>query len=93
MTKEELEKIIKDLTDRLDKLERRRIIQSDLLPDVVKMRHVGESVRYIRGGTEDKKPTIGEEPMQGIAIYYDIDNKILYCWNTSTSTWDYVQFS
>ena len=37
---EETQKKIKDLEDRLDKLESRRILQMDIMPQVVKFRHL-----------------------------------------------------
>ena len=75
----------KQVEDRLKKLEdtvrfltEKRIAQVDILPDSVKMRHVGEGVRFIRGGATASKPTKGEGVMQGYAIYFDTTAKKLY---------------
>ncbi len=57
------------------------------MPDVVKMRHIGEGVRYIRGGVTAGKPTSGEEPSQGYAVYFDETTNKLYIWNRSSNAW------
>ena len=75
---------LKELEERIAKLETKRVLQQDILPDVVKMRHIGEGVRFIRGGITADKPTAGEEPMQGNAVYFDTDTDKLYVWNGSS---------
>jgi len=77
---EELQNKIKDLEDRIRTLEGKRIFQQDLMPDVVKMRHIGEGVRFIRSGLATNKPT-AEKPMQGSAVYWATDTGALYLWS------------
>ena len=80
---EELKKQIKDLQQKVEDLTNKRITQSNLLPDVVKQRHIGEGVRYLRSGLEANLPTSGEEPMQGSAVYFCTDSKKLKIWDGS----------
>ena len=87
MNNKELQDKIKDLEDRIRTLEGKRIFQQDLMPDVIKMRHIGEGVRFIRGGITANKPTAGEKPLQGNAIYYDETTNKLYVWNTVSGLW------
>ena len=84
---------LKELEERIKKLESKRILQQDILPDVVKMRHIGEGVRFIRGGATADKPTSGEEPMQGNAVWYDEGAKKLYVWNRTAEAWESVTLS
>jgi len=90
----------KTVDDRLKKLEdnvrflmEKRIGQVDILPDAIKMRHVGEGIRFIRGGKS--KPTKGEGTMQGYALFYDTTAKKLYIWNSDATTpaWQYASFT
>lgn len=76
------------MEDRIKKLEKqveflmdKRILQTDLTPDVVKMRHVGEGVRFIRSGLEADLPTVGETCLQGQPFYWATDTNKLYGWN------------
>jgi hypothetical protein len=93
MDNDKLNLRIRELEERLAKLETRRILQQDIINDVVKMRHIGEGVRYIRGGVTADKPTAGEKPMQGNAVYYDETAKVLYIWNNSDDGWDEVSLT
>lgn len=77
---QQLKEQLKDLEDRIRTLEGKRIFQQDLVPDVVKMRHVGEGVRFIRSGLVSKLPT-AEKPMQGSALYWATDTNTLYIYN------------
>jgi len=88
-----LKEEIRKLNDRIEFLEIKRLTQDSYLPDSIKQRHVGEGVRFIRGGITADKPTEGEVPMQGIAAYYDVTTKKLYLWNTTNSEWDEVQLA
>jgi len=81
--KEQLKEKIKDLEDRVRTLEGKRIFQQDLMPDVVKMRHIGEGVRFLRSGLAAKLPT-AEKPMQGSAIFYAKDTDTFYLWDGTT---------
>ena len=84
---------LKELEERIAKLETKRVLQQDILPDVVKMRHIGEGVRFIRGGITADKPTAGEEPMQGNAVFYDETAEKLYIWNRTSGAWVSVSLS
>ena len=69
--KREMKRIIQD--------ELRGIIgQFDILPDMVKQRHVGEGVRFIRSGTAANRPTSGEKAG---AVYFSTDSDTLNIWN------------
>lgn len=75
ITEEEIIKLqdqIKKLNDRVEYLETKRLVQQDFLPDVVKMRAIGEGVRYIRSGLAADIPT-PETPMQGSPLYFCTD--------------------
>ena len=77
----QLEKDLKEIKDKITLIEQRRTGQQMILPDAVKMRHVGEGVRYVRSGLEADKPTEGEEPLQGAATYFSTDIDTLWIWN------------
>lgn len=89
----QLFKKIENLEKEIRELKNRRITQDQIIPDVVKQRHVGEGVRFIRGGITAGKPTLGEDTLQGNAVYYDETVKKLYIWNNTNSAWEYVQFT
>lgn len=76
-----LEDKIKKLEKEIESLKDKRVHQSDLTPDVVKMRHVGEGVRFIRSGLAADRPTNGEEPLQGAAVYFATDSGVLSIWD------------
>lgn len=71
MDRQEIEKLI-------DEKLKRAFGQFDVLPDVVKSRHVGEGVRFVRAGTAANRPTSGEKTG---AIYLATDTNVLSCWN------------
>jgi hypothetical protein len=84
---DDTQKKLKELEERIKTLETRRLLQQDYTNDSVKMRTIGEGVRYIRGGVTADKPTSGEEPMQGNAIFFDETASKLYIWNRTTNLW------
>ena len=91
---------IADLIKQLEKLQKevnllkvRRVGQTEILVDAVKMRHIGEGVRFIRDGITADIPVSAEVPMQGAAIYYDRTAKKLYIWNNDNDEWDEVALS
>lgn len=84
-----LEKLEK-LDKKIQQLENKRINQMDITPDSVKMRSIGEGVRYIRDGIDTSKPTVGEKPLQGAAVYFDYTNNKLWIWNRKTNLWKSV---
>jgi len=89
MDNKELEKIVKDLKREVEQLKQKRVGQTDLIPDSVKMRHVGEGIRFVRSVVEDL-PT-PETPLQGLPIVYTtIDNK-LHIYNNTDDTWYSIQ--
>jgi len=92
----------KEVRDRLEKLEEKldylmnkRMAQVDILPDAIKMRHISEGIRFVRGGATAQKPTVGEGTMQGYAMFYDTTAKKLYIWNSDLATpaWESVTLS
>lgn len=80
MDNEQFKLIIKGLVDRIERLENKRIFQQDIMPDVVKMRHISEGIRFVRSGLAADLPT-AETPLQGSAIYYAKDTDMLYLWD------------
>src|SRR3990167_7341448 len=65
----------KDLvTGVLRKIPKESIHQSEIFPDTIKARHVGEGVRYIRFGLAADRPTLGEK--EG-AVYFSKDTDTL----------------
>ena len=72
MDKEEIIKLIKEEI-------RRSITQVDFLPDVVKSRHIGDGVRFIRAGLVASRPTT---PEKDGAVYYATDENKLYIGDT-----------
>lgn len=81
MNIQELLDQIKSLDDRTTKLEARRITQAMIIPDSIKMRAIGEGVRYIRSGKAAARPVKGETPLQGSPIYFATDTNVLSVWN------------
>jgi hypothetical protein len=84
--KKQIENLIKEIRD----IKQRRITQEMIIPDVVKSRHVGEGVRFIRSGLKSDLPAKGEEPLQGTAIYFAYDENKLYVWNQQSGVWKSV---
>ena len=86
-----MEKELKDRVERLEKelaeLKSRRIRQEMLLPDVVKARHIGAGVRFIRSGLAANIPTTGEGSEQGEAIYFETDTNKLKVYNSTDGAW------
>lgn len=84
---------LEDLKKRVEELENRRIEQRMILPDAVKQRHVGEGVRFLRGGVATSKPIRGETTLQGYAVYFDTDANTLWIYNSVTGAWKSVTLS
>lgn len=80
MDKEQLELKIKELEGRIAKLETRRIIQQDILPGVIKTRHMGEANRYIIAGLAVNLPT-GVDYGESTLMFYATDTDVLYIWD------------
>ena len=81
---DDVNKKIKELEYRISQLETRRILQQDIIPGSIKMRHISEGVPYIRSGLVADKPTSGEASMQGSPVYFATDTDTLYIWNGTT---------
>lgn len=77
---ENIEEILNKLNERITNLESKRILQQDVISDAIKMRHIGEGVRFIRSGLEENLPT-AESPKQGSSIYWATDTATLYIWD------------
>jgi len=73
MDKREIDEVIK-------KEVRAQVKQSDIRPDAIKQRHVGEGIRFIRAGLAANLPTSGE--MAG-ALYFETDTPALKVWDGS----------
>ncbi len=78
-----MDKQIEDIKDRLKQLENKRVSQQDIVPDSIKMRHIGEGVRFVRSGTSANKPTTGETATGSVAMYYDTTDNKLWIYNGS----------
>lgn len=83
MDNSKLSETVADLLKRIKVLEQRRIYQQDIPSDVVKQRHVGEGVRFIRSGLASARPDEGEGTLQGSAFFFATDTGILSVWNGS----------
>lgn len=90
---ESTQKKLDELEKRIKALETKRITQQDILPDSIKMRAMGEGIRFIRGGVTADKPTTGEEPADSCAAFYDVTTNKLYIWNYSSNAWKSVTLS
>ena len=64
MNEEDVKRIIKSF-----------IFQVTLSPDVVKQRHMGEGIRFVRAGLVADKPTT---PERDGSVYYATDENKLY---------------
>lgn len=88
-----MDKEIQELKKRVEQLEQKRVYKQDIAADAVKMRHIAEGVRYVRDGVTADKPTEGEEPLQGAAMFFDYTTNTLYVWNRSANAWKSVLLS
>ena len=79
----ELEKKIKKLEDDVRILKGRRILQSDVLPDVIKVRHMGEGNRYFYAGVVADLPDGASVP-NSVTCYFATDTDTLYIYNGTT---------
>jgi hypothetical protein len=90
MDNQSLQKQVEDLKVEVEKLKNKRIMQSDILPDVLKQRHIGEGVRFIQSGLAADLPEVNI-PMQGQQIFFATDTHTLYvydgtAWRTQVLT-------
>lgn len=80
-TRREIKRLIAD--------ELRGVIgQFDVLPDIIKQRHVGEGIRFIRSGTAANRPTSGEKAG---ACWFATDTFVFSVW--TGSAWKTVTLS
>ena len=82
------EEQIKDIKALIKEELRGSLSQSDFMPDIIKQRHVGEGVRYIRAGATTLKPTSGEKAG---ALFFDTTTNKLYIW--TGSAWKEEEFT
>jgi hypothetical protein len=75
---EELNKKIKELEDRLAKVETRRLLKSDFLPQVVTNRAMGEANSYVK--ILASSPTGAKFNENTMAYFNSVDSK-WYCFN------------
>src|SRR3990167_4068707 len=72
----EVKNLIKEIVEKDPKY----IFQSEIFTDVIKERHVGEGVRYLRSGALTDRPASGEKAG---STYYDTTNDSLFMWTGS----------
>lgn len=93
MTIPEIVRYIRDLSKRVDGIDKKSITP-DMIPfDTVRMKHISEGVRYIRDGGTDDIPEEGEEPLQGAASIFDYETNKLWIWNRLERAWKFAQLS
>jgi hypothetical protein len=73
---------IKQLTEDVETLKERRILQSDFTPDCVKTRAMGEANRFVFSGPEAARP-IGHQFGNSTTIFFATDTLKLYIWTGS----------
>lgn len=83
----DIERIIDKLKEEVSTLKQSRVSQTSIIPGAIKMRHMGEGNRFIRGGATAGKPTIGENATDSVAIYFDTTTNKLYIYNPRTKAW------
>ena len=81
---------IVDLVNRVKNLESKRSSQTEIPPNIIKMRHIGEGVRYIQTGLAADRPTTPDEPPNSTMVYFAYDTNVLSVWNISTDAWKTV---
>ena len=79
MESEALQKEIKELRRELDMLKQKRVSQTDVIPDSIKMRAMGEANRYIWAGLEADLPT-GASVTSSVVAYFCTDTFKLKIW-------------
>lgn len=77
---DKLKKQVEELKKELDKLKQKRVYQQDIVPDVVKTRHMGEANRYIASGLEADRPD-GFDLTGSTIAYFATDTNKLWIWN------------
>ena len=86
----ETQQALDELFKRVALLEQKRIYQQDIANDVVKMKHVGEGVRYIQTGLAADRPTTPAEPSNSCMIWFSYDSNVLSVYNVNTDSWKSV---
>ena len=81
MDTQSLQKQIDDLKRELERVSQKRIFQQDIVPDVVKMRHMGEANRFVWAGLEANRPTEPPNGTDSTACYFATNTNKLYIWN------------
>jgi hypothetical protein len=80
---EELKKEIDKLKREISELKTKRIFQWDLMPDVVKTRHMGGGNRYFYAGLAADRPDGAVVP-NSVTCYFATDTNVLSIWNGSS---------
>lgn len=78
-----MEDRIKKLEQEVEFLKQRRVSQSDIIPQAVKLRHLGEGVPYIQSGLAANRPTSGAVVTSGYTIWWSYDTHVLSVWDGS----------
>lgn len=79
ITLESLSSQISQIRDDVQYLMDKRLIQQDIVPDIIKTRHMGEGNRYMYSGLEANRPT-GNLFGNSTTIYFATDTKKLWIW-------------
>jgi hypothetical protein len=77
----DIQKQIDDLKKEIEQLKQKRVFQQDVVPDAIKMRHMGEGNRFVRSGLEADLPSVPETGTDSSAIYFATDTDTLYIYN------------
>ena len=73
------QKQIDALKAEIEHLKQKRITQENLIPDVVKSRHIGEGPRFVRSTID--RPTVGENGTDSAAIHFNKSTGVLSIWD------------
>lgn len=84
---DDIRRQLEKLQAEVQALKNQRVTQGSFLPDVIKMRHIGEGVRYIQTGVVADKPATPATPSDSCMMYYAYDENKLYVWDIGSSTW------
>ena len=78
---------ITQLKEDVEFLKEKRVLQSDVLPDSIKTRAMGEANRYVFSGLEAARPA-GHKFGNSTTIYVATDTLKVYIWDGSA--WHYA---
>jgi len=85
----DVQKQLDEMKKEIERLKNKRIYQQDIVPDIIKTRHMGEANRYIMFGLEADRPD-GFSAVVSTTMYFATDTLKLWVWDGTT--YRYVQF-